>query len=240
MTKQELTAYIIQRIEKERIKRGFTQQEIAAKLELSVAGYRKIVAGQTDSISLFTAYKAAELFDISLNTMCMDNERNQTADIVYRASDSTYSRIKFYVDYQYKIKNYRQSSHTGENKKIDLIIPNGFLQDGMILDSYGLTRMNIEDKYDEEIHKAFRITSNAFIPAYVRGDTLLINESAARDGDISLLMHIRTRRFYIRRMFIQEDYICQPLNWKGEEMVITQEDRKNWIDFGHVVVTLRG
>lgn len=239
MTKQELTAFFINQIETERIKKGLKQHEIAEKLEMSLAGYRKMISGQTDSISLFTAYKAAELFGKTLNSMCIENERNQTIDTVYRASESAYTRIKYYVSYQDQYRKHYEHCSSEGCKYVDLVIPNGFFKDGMILDSYGLSKLEVKNIYDEEIHKALKITENSLIPAYVKGDILLINETMARNGDISLLMNAKTRRFYIRRIIIKEVIVCEPLNGKGEDLIIRQEDRKEWIDFGHVVATLR-
>ena len=56
MQKQELKNTFIDTLERERTIRGWTQWEMAEKLEMSVPGYRKMVSGMTDSIALYTAY----------------------------------------------------------------------------------------------------------------------------------------------------------------------------------------
>ena len=52
MQKIELKNAFIDILERERTLRGWTQWEMAEKLEMSVPGYRKMVSGLTDSISL--------------------------------------------------------------------------------------------------------------------------------------------------------------------------------------------
>lgn len=59
MQKQELKNTFIDTLERERTIRGWTQWEMAEKLEMSVPGYRKMVSGMTDSIALYTAYRAS-------------------------------------------------------------------------------------------------------------------------------------------------------------------------------------
>lgn len=54
MTRQELAGNFVNFVEQERIKLNLTQAEMAQKLELSVSGYKKMVAGETTRIDLYT------------------------------------------------------------------------------------------------------------------------------------------------------------------------------------------
>lgn len=66
MQKQELKNTFIDTLERERTIRGWTQWEMAEKLEMSVPGYRKMVSGMTDSIALYTAYRASVVLNIPI------------------------------------------------------------------------------------------------------------------------------------------------------------------------------
>lgn len=66
MQRQELKNSFINTLEKERTIRGWTQWEMAEKLEMSVPGYRKMVSGMTDSIALYTAYRASIVLNIPI------------------------------------------------------------------------------------------------------------------------------------------------------------------------------
>lgn len=54
MTKQELAKNFSLNVERERMRLGFTQAEMAKKLEMSLSGYKKMISGETTRIDSYT------------------------------------------------------------------------------------------------------------------------------------------------------------------------------------------
>lgn len=61
MDRKETRDNFITNVEKIRIEKGYTQTELADLLDMSISGYRKMVAGETNTISLYSVYKVYEL-----------------------------------------------------------------------------------------------------------------------------------------------------------------------------------
>lgn len=57
MTRQEVTGNYIINMERERVRRGYTQPQMAKHMGISTSGYKKIVAGETSKIDLYAAYQ---------------------------------------------------------------------------------------------------------------------------------------------------------------------------------------
>lgn len=239
MNKQELSQIFVKRIEEERIKRGMKQHEVAEQLEMSLPGYRKMIAGRTESISLYTAYLASMFFDISMASLCAGSTRLEIMDKLQKVPDSVCDRVNYYLNSEEKAYNYYRNLQTKE-KVIDVLSFPNFMKDGMQIDAYLVEKYVIKDIFDEEIHKGVYVSENSYIPIYGKGDILLVNEEMARNGDITLLLHAKTRRFYLRKLLIKDEFECHPINGRGETFTISKEERKEWIDCGHVVAVVYG
>lgn len=238
MNKLQLKQAIIERIEKERTRARWTQQDMAGKLGMSLPGYRKMVSGLTDSLSFYTVYRAAEIFQIPISTLydsCLDSDILQQK--IYRAPESVKEKIHFYLEYEEENrKNYRKA--TVREQAFDVMRVTGYLKDGMLFDSYVVQKMLIKDIYGVHAHRGFQITENTFLPAYEKGDILLLNEEVARNGDVTLIMDMKNKKFYIRQYIISNSYELHPINGRGSIIVINQEERKDWRDFGHVITSI--
>lgn len=239
MNKQELAQIFVKRLEAERMKRGLKQYEVAERLEMSLPGYRKMVAGHTESVSLYTAYLASALFDIPISSFYASSSRMEIIDKLQRVPESVCERVNYYLTSEEKAYHYYNNLKAKE-KVIDVLKFPQFMRDGMQIDSYLVEKYIIKDIFDEEVNKGIYISDNSYIPLYGKGDILLINETMARNGDIAFLLHAKTRRFYLRKLYIQKEYECHPINGRGEVFTISKEERKEWIDCGHVVAGVYG
>lgn len=239
MNKQELAQIFVKRLEEERIKRGWKQYEVAERLGMSLPGYRKMIAGHTESISLYTAFMASTLFDMSMLSFCAESTRMEIIDKLQKVPDSVCDRVNYYLTNEEKAYQFYRNLQV-KQKVIDVLKFPRFMKDGMQIDSYLVEKHVIKDIFDEEIHKGIYVSENSYIPVYGKGDILLINENMARNGDITLLLHAKTRRFYLRKLLIKDEFECHPINGRGEIFVIPQAERKEWIDCGHVVAAVYG
>lgn len=241
MHKLELKDVFIDTLERERTIRGWTQWEMADKLEMSVPGYRKMVAGHTDSISLYTAYRASVVLNIPIPALLGSQEyKDQLYDKLYHTPISTCRRVDYYLEHDEKSRM-MQNVGSNEIRMIDVITLSGYMKDGMDFDSAKIEQIRIPKHFSSKITRGFRITENSFLPIYAKGDILLLDEDMARSGDTAVVQHMKTRRLYIRKIVIRDMncYELHPIHGRGKIITISQAERTEWFDYGRIITVLR-
>lgn len=239
MDKTEIKKAFIENIERERVKRGWTQQEMAEKIDMSAPGYRKMVSGNTDSISLTTAYNCSKVLNVTIPILCGSKElRDKVANDLHHTSESICRRTEYYISYSNKVNEARANYYSGK-RIIDVFTMQGYLTDGMYLNSRTVEKKLIPNKYGDRVIKGFRINENSFLPAYAKGDVLIVEETTSRDGDITLVLHLPTNRVYLRKIVFAEQYELHPINNRGAVIYIPREERYQWFDYGPVIGYLR-
>lgn len=234
MNKLAIKQAFIDRLELERSIRGWTQQEMAEKLQMSLPGYRKMVSGMTDTIALSTAYMASEIFNIPISIMCGSTKtKDRVAQKIYEAQESICKKVDYYLDLNKEMAMVYPGLQ--DKKSINVITLTGYMADGMYLDSYTSEKREIMDFYRPNVTKGMMVTEDTFLPVYAKGDLLLLDESPARSGDIVLMMHIHTRKFYLRKMIFSQYIELHSICGRGEVIRIAHERRREWLEFGHVV-----
>lgn len=234
MNKLTIKQAFIDKLEMERTIRGWTQLEMAEKLQMSLPGYRKMVSGMTDTISLSTAYTASEVFNIPISIMCGSTKmKDRVAQKVYEASEPICRKIDYYLDLNKEMA--MVYSGITDKKVINVIILNGYMTDGMYLDSYTIVKREITEFYRPSVAKGMLVTEDTFLPIYAKGDVLLLDETPGRSGDIVLMMHIRTRQFYLRKMVFSQNIELHSICGRGEVIYIAHERKREWLEFGRVV-----
>ena len=162
---------------------------------------------------------------------------------LYRLTPSQLYFISDIIDFE--LSFLRQSSEEALEDYINLIVPTGNMEDGMIWDSMQIEKINIaryRKSFGSNLHCALRITSNNLHPVYNMEDILLISKKAPRDGDTVLLVNTERNRAYIRRLHLSNTWILSPLNNFGVTFQIdveNKEEMSKWIIFGHVLAKTR-
>ncbi len=241
MHKLELKDAFIETLERERTLRGWTQWEMADKLEMSVPGYRKMVSGLTDSISLYTAYRASVILNMPIPTLFGSQDfKDQLYDKLYHMPISTCRRVDYYLEHDEKIR-LAQNTSTNQERMIDVITLSGYMKDGMDFDSGMIEQICIPSSFSSKITRGFRVTENSLLPVYGKGDILLLDEDMARSGDTAVLLHMKTRKLYVRKIIVksQDCYELHPVHGRGNIITIEQSERTEWFDYGRIITVLR-
>lgn len=224
----------IERLERERALRGWSQQELATKLDMSVAGYRKMVAGMTETISLYTALRASEVFQIPIRCLCgMDLVEDRIQRKIWEAPEAVKNKVEYLLEYETKYRQY-QKTHAKECV-ITLYELTGYMEDGMYIDSSSVRKLRINDEFGNRVTKGLLVTENSFMPVYARGDVILIEEKVGRNGDTVVTKNLRTNRIYIRKVVVNNGFELHPVHGRGEIIRFGQEQRKDWFDYGRVI-----
>ncbi len=241
MQRLELKNAFIDTLERERTIRGWTQWEMADKLEMSVPGYRKMVSGLTDSISLYTAYRASVILNIPIPVLLGSQDfKDQLYDKLYHMPISTCKRVDYYLEHEEKLCLY-QGTEDGTGRMIDVLNLVGYMQDGMDFASGYIDQICIPEHFSSKIARGFRVTENSLLPVYAKGDILLLDNEMPRSGDITVVMHMATRKLYVRKIVVKDEncYELRPIHERGNTIIIKQSERTEWFDYGRIITVLK-
>lgn len=242
MTRQETVRNFITSMERERVRRGYTQSQMAERLGLSASGYKKIIAGETGKIDLYTAYQVYQLSGRYILELCGENSTELEAFQEYRKLTSTQ---KAFVNDIIHLEQDFQENNSDAEEYISVIVPSGVVEDGMIWDSANVIKVNAAaylHKFSRELHCGILITSNHLQPVYQMGDILLISKKPPRDGDTTIVVNKEEGRAYLRRFRQTGSIRLEPINEYGVTFELDSRDMSEegkWIILGYVLTKMR-
>lgn len=244
MTRQELTKKFVTSMERERVRLGLTQAQLAQKLNISLSGYKKMVAGETTKIDMYTTIIMCQLSGRMLNELCMIESVEAHVRLYRKIRKLTEEQIDF-IESIVDFENDFMDSVEDVTDYVSVIVPTGCLEDGMIWDSASVEKVNIagyRKKYGNLIHCGLKITSNHALPAYHANDVLLLTKRAPRNGDVGVFVDKEEGRAYIRK-FHQAD-VCrlEPINNYGVTFEVDETNEKDlnrWMTYGCVLTKVR-
>lgn len=242
MTKQQLSDNFAQNLECERIKLGLSQKEMADELEISLTAYKRILTGETTRIDLYVAYRLYELTGkFAFELLGIYEKKFKVAEKLHGLSDQQLLFVNAVIEFE---KQFQVNNEDYEDY-INVFVPTGNLEDGMIYDSSHMEKLNVSHylkKFGDRIDYGIKITSNHLHPAYNKGDILLISKETIRDGDIGLFLNCEDGRAYIRKFHQTNPSKLEPINDYGKTFYVNQdskEDMDKWKKFGKVLTKVR-
>ena len=238
MNRKETRDNFITNVEKIRIEKGYTQTEFADLLDMSISGYRKMVAGETNTISLYSVYKVHELTGISITQlMGIEDKQSEIIQMYKQLSE----RQRNFVDAVIKFENGLKVEDSERHHICTLIVPTGEMKDGMDYDSCTYEKLDIGfygDMYNDNLTFALKITSNFFAPAYLEDDILLIgNDRVPNIGEIGL--YTCGGKVYLRRFIERNPLTLEPIVTIGKKIIVFKEELVNWNIIGYVIKKIR-
>ncbi|MCM1112820.1 MAG: helix-turn-helix domain-containing protein [Muribaculum sp.] len=245
MTRQEINTNFIENLERERTSLGLTQAQMAKEVDMSISGYKKMVAGETSKVDLFIAHQMQELTGKGISELCGDDS-SLVLQIMSKMRHLTATQLRFVasiVDFETAFLT-RVPPEKAEDY-ISLLTPTGNHEDGMIWDSVNVEKLNVSayrKRFGADLHCAIRITSDYLYPVYNEGDILLMSKTIPRDGDTGLFINTETSRAYLRKVRQARSFVLEPLNDYGITFTIDnnkKEDRERWMKFGRVLAKMR-
>lgn len=242
MDKSEIMENFIRNLEKERVALGLTQAQLAKQLDMSLSGYKKLIAGETSKVDLYVACVMYRLTGKFLCELC-DKEIPELEMLrrFYQLKESQKRFLRSVMEFELQFVERDESG----NDYVTLMIPTGNMEDGMIWDSVDLDKVEISayrKRFDGEINCAVMITGNHLHPVYLKGDILLVSKKPPRDGDTGIFVNRENGCAYLRRFRQTEPCRLEPINEFGETFFVdsnSYEDISKWIKFGKVLAKMR-
>ena len=245
ISREKIVENIALSMERERIALGYSQQQMAKALDMSLSSYKRIINGETNKIDLYTAYLLAaitgkqpeELYGLLTP---LQKARSALGDLSQSQLNFVSSVIRFELQFA---KDLRDGESIDDY--VTLLIPTGNMQDGMYLDTFSLKKVNVapyRKRYGEALDCAIQITSNHLHPTYVQNDILLISRSPIRDGDTGIFINRDKGLAYIRKFHQTVPTLLEPVSSWGHSFTVDSNDPKDmdrWIKFGRVITKMR-
>lgn len=247
ISKQELTKKFVLSIERERINLNLTQAQMAAKMQMSLSGYKKMVSGATTRIDLHIVYLLHSITGRWIYDFI--DEHNEDSDLflkIKQLSPSQKRTVKSLVNFELGFLNsHDPSSPDDPQDYITVYVPTGNMEDGMILDSYNYKKVNAapyRKRFGDRLHCGIQLTSDHLHPVYHQGDILLICRDSVREGDTGIFLNKKTGRTYIRRYSVSDFWVLDPISSYGTPIVIdrsNEEEAQSWVCSGYVLSKMR-
>lgn len=242
MTKNEMLDCFAQNLERERVKLGYTQNEFAGCLGLSMSTYKNIVSRRTNKFDISIASK---LYEITGKFLCeMFGFKCWEFELLNKFRQMTKRQTLFIqalIDYELEML----SEEVDSENMLDVFLLTGNMKDGMIIDSSHAERIYCPEyikKYGEKLHCGIRITSNHLHTVYIYNDIIGISRRPPHDGDTCIFIHKPTGRAYIRKLVQGTPRTLLPINGYGEPIYIDTTDPKDmsqWFNWGVVITVFR-
>ncbi|MDE6675473.1 MAG: DNA-binding protein [Acetatifactor sp.] len=242
MTRQELASNFITSMERERVRRGYTQPQMADRLGLSASGYKKIIAGETSKIDLYTAYQVYKLSGKFIFELCGENSAELEAFQDYRRLTSSQ---KAFVNNIIHFEQNFQENNTAVEEYISVIVPSGVAEDGMIWDSANVIKVNASPyihRFGSNLHCGLLVTSDHLQPVYQMGDILLVSRRPPRNGDTGIFINKEEGRAYLRRYRQTDTIRLEPVNEYGVVIELNSNDMSDkgkWLKLGCILTKMR-
>ncbi len=239
MDRIEFTKNISVGIEKERLRLGITQAQMAKECGLSLSAYKKIINGDTTHIDLFLAYSIYRLTGKYIFELCAaDTPEARLLDRWRLLSDTQKRFVSAVADFEAEL-----TPAGSPDSELVVMVPVGNCEDGMLWDSCTIERVALYSPHTgDSVCCGIKITSNHLHPAYFKDDVLLIDCRPPRDGDVGIFVNRNTRRGYIRKYIQGDPVILKPVTHYGETFTVNPNDPADmaqWLKFGVVLTKVR-
>lgn len=243
LSRQEIADNFILNIERERVRCGYTQPQMAKRMGISTSGYKKIVGGETSKIDLYAAYQLYKFTGKFIFELC--GEKSPELKLFQLLRELTPCQKAFVSDIIQFEQNFLQKE-TNAEEYISVVIPTGSLEDGMILDSANFTKVNAASylrRFGQSLHCGIMVTSHHLQPVYHKGDILLVSKRPPREGDTVIFINRENGCAYLRKFRQGNPVRLEPLNEYGVVFEIdfnNAQEADKWIKFGCVLSKMRG
>ena len=182
MTNIEITQNFIENLEKAREELGWTQAQMAEKLQMSLSSYKYMISGKSAKIPIYVAYLVYQTTGKFFFELCGDIVPEMSLLMDYRQlSKERQQAIRTSIAMERAIaaqspEAIAQAKDTPE-ELLPLYTILGNMEDGMYYDTSNVEYFNVAPYrafYGDEITCGVRVTTNHLHPAYHAGDILLV------------------------------------------------------------------
>lgn len=202
-------------------------QQVAEMADLPLETVRGIWYGKTPDPRVSTVMKLAKAFGMSVNCFMgqCSHTLHERALIQHYRTCGHHGKSLIELVARYEALTAKAEREAPDKHLIPCIVPQGDIRAGIIYDTC-LTE-EIETSVPEA-YIAIRMTNNDLVPAYCKGDIILLENRFPDAGEYAVFL--KGDRVYIRQ-YLEEDgqYRLRCLHNQGKDLVFHRMDEIDYI-----------
>lgn len=214
--------------------KGWTLKTLSDKSGVPYETLKKLANAKIDNPSLQSVIKVAQAFDCSIDSLFIrESTLFGKLRLLPRRSLEFLEAI---TDFELALTVRTKQS---DQFLIPVVIPTGFMKDGMIYDSLYVEYIDATryfQQFGAHLVCALKITDTAFHPTYMKGDILLIaRDQQPRYGTVGIFLH--QNQLYIRKFIPGSPPRLEAVNNSSPPIIMDNPD--TWTLFGSVLTVVR-
>lgn len=207
--------------------RGISLAEFAEMCDLPLETVKNIYYGKTTDPKVSTLMKMGNVLDLSVNCLmgqCLHPKDEQMLLGYYRMCGE-HGKSLILLTSKYEAVSAKAEREAVGKHKIPCLIANGNMSEGIIYDNCETTEITTTTK---EAFVAIKLTTNDLVPAYCKGDIILIKNCFPKEEEY--VVFYKGERAYIRK-FTEENgkYILKGIHNIGEDILLKRMDEVEYI-----------
>lgn len=207
--------------------RGISKDELAEMCDLPVETIRNIYYGKTPDPKASTVMKISKALNITVN--CLMGECSHSSEeralLQYFRSCGHHGRSVVLLSAKFEALTAKEEREAKEKHTVPCLIPHGDIHQGIVYDS-----CEVVDIYTskEEAYVAIKMSNNDLVPAYCKGDILLIANRFPANNEYGVFY--KNGKAYIRQ-YIEEEkqYRLKCLHNQGKDMIFKRMDEIEYV-----------
>lgn len=207
--------------------RGWGIDDVATASGQSYETIRNLYYGKTANPRIETLLKVADVFGISVNCLMgkCQHTPEERALLQYYRSSGNHGKALILLTAKYEALTAKEEREGKDRHSIPCLTPKGNIRDGIIYDEATTEEMHTTNL---EAYVGIKMTTNDLVPAYCKGDVILIANRFPRHNEYGVFY--KNGRAYIRQ-YLEEDgqYRLKCLHNYAEDIICKRMDEIDYI-----------
>lgn len=207
--------------------RGISKEELAEMCELPVETIRNIYYGKTPDPKTSTVMKISKALNITVNCLLGEcsHSSEERALLQFFRSCGNHGKSVILLSAKFEALLARDEREAAGRHSVPCLIPQGDIHQGIVYD-----KCEVVDIFTskEEAYVAIKMSNNDLVPAYCKGDILLIANRFPSNNEYGVFY--KDGRAYIRQ-YVEEEkqYRLKCLHNQGKDMVFKRMDEIEYV-----------
>ena len=207
--------------------KGISKDELAEMCDLPVETIRNIYYGKTPDPKTSTVMKISKALNITVNCLMGEcsHSLEERALLQYFRACGHHGRSVILLSAKFEALTAKEEREAVDKHTVPCLIPHGDIYQGIMYDS-----CEVVDIYTakEEAYVAIKMMNNDLVPAYCKGDILLIANRFPANKEYGVFY--QNGRAYIRQYIEEENqYRLKCLHNNAKDMVFKRMDEIEYV-----------
>lgn len=209
------------------VERGMSKEELAESCDLPIETIRNIYYGKTSDPKASTMMKMSKALNISINCLmgeCSHPSEERALLNFYRGCGNHGKSIILLIA-KYEAIMAKEERETPHRHVVPCLMPQGELRHGILFDN-----CEVMDIYttEEDACMAIKMMNNDFVPAYCKGDVLLIANRFPENNEWGVFLK-NGRAFICQYVEEEKHYRLKCMHNQSKDLIFKRMDEIEYV-----------